>query len=79
MNTLRLLGAEGQVFALAKSYLHIQLVSNLFSAMGYTLTSCIRAFGYPKVEMCLTTLAVFVNILFNAVLVFGFLMCFVLV
>ena len=67
---LRLLGAEGQVFALAKSYLQIQLVSNLFSAMGYTLTSCIRAFGYPKVEMCLTTLAVLVNILFNAVFVF---------
>ena len=70
-DVLHLLGAEGQVFALAKSYLQIQLVSNLFSAMGYTLTSCIRAFGYPKVEMCLTTLAVFVNILFNAVFVFG--------
>lgn len=70
-DVLRLLGAEGQVFALAKSYLQIQLISNLFSAMGYTLTSCIRAFGYPKVEMCLTTLAVFVDILFNAVFIFG--------
>ena len=68
---LRLLGAEGRVFALARSYLQIQLVSNLFSAMGYTLTSCIRAFGYPGIEMCLTTLAVFVNILCNAVFVFG--------
>lgn len=70
-DVLHLLGAKEQVFALATSYLQIQLVSNLFSAMGYTLTSCIRAFGYPKVEMCLTTLAVFVNILFNAVFVFG--------
>ena len=68
---LTLLGAEGQVFTLAKSYLKIQLISNIFSAIGYTLTSCIRAFGYPKVEMCLTTLAVFVNILFNSVFVFG--------
>ena len=71
-DVLHLLGAKEQVFTLAKSYLQIQLISNLFSAMGYTLTSCIRAFGYPKVEMCLTTLAVFVNILFNAVFVFGF-------
>lgn len=69
---LEVLGAEGQVFALAKSYLQIQLISNLFSAMGYTMTSCIRAFGYPKVEMILTGLAVLANILFNAVFVFGF-------
>lgn len=71
-HVLVLLGAEEQVFILAKSYLKIQLVSNLFSAVGYTLTSCIRAFGYPKAEMLLTTLAVFVNILFNTVFVFWF-------
>ena len=43
-NILQLLGAEREVFDLAKKYLQIQLVSNIFSAMGYTLTSCIRAF-----------------------------------
>ena len=45
-NILQLLGAEREVFDLAKKYLQIQLVSNIFSAMGYTLTSCIRAFGF---------------------------------
>ena len=39
--------------------------------MGYTLTSAIRAFGYPKVEMVMTSLSVLVNIVFNAIFVFG--------
>lgn len=69
---LQFLGAEGDVLKLAKDYLEIQLISNVFSAVGYTLTSCIRAFGYPKVEAILTTLSVVVNILFNIVFVFIF-------
>lgn len=75
-NILHLLGAEKEVFDLAKNYLQIQLVSNIFSAMGYTLTSCIRAFGYPKIEMVITTLAVGVNIIANAIFAFGFQMGF---
>ena len=69
---LNALGAEGAVYDLAASYLKIQLLSNIFSAMGYTLTSSIRAFGNPKVEMVITGSSVIVNIIFNAVLVFGF-------
>ena len=38
-------GATGQILTLAEKYLKIQLFSNIFSALGYTLTSCIRAFG----------------------------------
>ncbi len=73
---LHLLGAEGQVFMLAKAYLRVQLLSNIFSSMGYTLTACIRAFGFPKVEMLVTGSAVAVNIVFNAVFAFGFRMGF---
>lgn len=73
---LHLLGAEREVFDLAKNYLQIQLVSNVFSAVGYTLTSCIRAFGDPKMEMVITTLAVGVNIAANAMFAFGFQMGF---
>lgn len=69
---LRALGAEKEIFSLAKSYLQIQLFSNIFSAAGYTLTSCIRAFGYPKIEMILTALPAGVNIAANAVFAFGF-------
>lgn len=69
---LSLLGAEGQAAIFAEKYLRIQLFSNVFSALGYTLTSCIRAFGYPAMEMGITSLSVVVNIVFNAILVFVF-------
>lgn len=74
---LHLLGLENENFLLAKGYLSIQLISNLFSAIGYTLTSCIRAFGYPKIEMTLTILSVAVNVIGNAIFAFGFNMGFV--
>lgn len=69
---LSFLGAAGQIAILAEKYLKIQLFSNVFSALGYTLTSCIRAFGYPRIEMLLTGLAVLVNVVFNTIFVFGF-------
>ena len=66
------LGAQGEVYVLAREYLTIQLVSNVFSALGYTLTSCIRALGDPNTEMRITTGAVVVNIAGNALFAFGF-------
>ena len=69
---LSFLGATGQIAILAEKYLKIQLFSNVFSALGYTLTSCIRAFGYPRIEMVLTGLAVLVNMVFNTIFVFVF-------
>lgn len=68
---LNMLNAKEQVYILAKSYLKIQLVSNIFSSLGYTLTSTIRSFGYPKIEMLITTFAVVINIIFNTLFVFG--------
>lgn len=73
---LTALGAQGEVYALAQEYLTIQLVSNVFSALGYTLTSCIRALGDPNAEMCITTGAVAVNTAGNALFAFGFRMGF---
>ncbi|WP_194841582.1 MATE family efflux transporter [Sporosarcina obsidiansis] len=66
------LGAKGDVYDLAHEYVMIILVSNIFSALGYTLTSSIRAFGYPKMEAFIITLSVVINIASNAVLTFGF-------
>lgn len=74
---LSFLGAEGQIRELSESYLKVQLWSNLFSALGYTLTSCVRAFGYPAMEMFLTGSSVVVNIVCNTIFVFGFQMNFV--
>lgn len=69
---LSLLGAEAEVYSLAEDYLRIILISNIFSAIGYTLTSSIRAFGKPKAEAIIIVFSVIINILFNAILTFGF-------
>lgn len=74
---LSFIGATGQILTLAEKYLKIQLFSNIFSALGYTLTSCIRAFGFPRVEMVLTGSAVLVNVVFNSIFVFCFNMGFI--
>lgn len=69
---LSLLGAKAEVYSLAQDYLRIILISNIFSAVGYTLTSSIRAFGKPKTEAIIIVFSVIINIFFNAVLTFGF-------
>lgn len=69
---LSFVGATGTVAKYAEEYLKIQLCSNICSALGYTCTSCIRAFGYPRIEMCITGASVFANIVFNMIFVFGF-------
>lgn len=69
---LSALGAQGQIFLLAKKYLKIQLLSNIFSSVGYTLTCCIRAFGFPKDEVKIITISVVINIIFNYIFAFLF-------
>ncbi|MEG1197072.1 MAG: MATE family efflux transporter [Raoultibacter sp.] len=69
---LTALGAQGQIFDLAQQYLQIQLLSNIFSALGYTLTCCIRAFGFPKVEVIIISGAVALNIVCNFTFAFVF-------
>lgn len=69
---LTMLGAEMEVYTLAQDYLKIIIISNIFSAVGYTLTSTIRAFGNPKAEAMIIVLSVIINIVCNAILTFGF-------
>ncbi len=69
---LNLLGAKGSILNLAKQFLQIQLISNIFSSIGYTLASAIRAFGFPNIEFRIIWFAVIINIFFNAILTFGF-------
>lgn len=69
---LQSIGAEGEILNLATSYMHIQLVNNISSSIGYTMTCSIRVIGFPKAEMVIITVAVVINIIFNALLSFGF-------
>ncbi|MGL4589359.1 MAG: MATE family efflux transporter [Mycoplasmatales bacterium] len=66
------LNASEAVFIQAKKFLTIQLISNIFSSIGYTLTSAIRAIGKPRQELIIITLAIVINIVLNAIFVFGF-------
>ncbi|PIC98597.1 MATE family efflux transporter [Sporosarcina sp. P29] len=68
---LSMLGAEVEVYELAQDYLRIILISNIFSAIGYTLTSVIRAFGNPKAEAVIIVLSVVINVVGNVILTFG--------
>ncbi|ARK22050.1 MATE family efflux transporter [Sporosarcina ureae] len=68
---LSMLGAEAEVYELAQDYLRIIIISNIFSAIGYTLTSVIRAFGNPKAEAVIIVLSVVINVVGNAILTFG--------
>ncbi len=69
---LTMFGAEAKVYTLAQDYLKIIIISNIFSAVGYTLTSTIRAFGNPKVEAVIIVLSVIINIVGNTILTFVF-------
>lgn len=69
---LNLLGARGQVKVLAKEFLNIAIIFNVFSSVGYMLVNNIRAFGYPKIEVLVGALSTIINIVFNIILTFVF-------
>lgn len=69
-NLLYLLGAEGEVFDLAKEYLNIAVIFNVFSSVGYMLLNIVRAFGYPKIEIVVGISSTIINIVFNVIFTF---------
>ncbi|MEW9077117.1 MATE family efflux transporter [Terrisporobacter glycolicus] len=69
---LNILGASGQVKVLAKEFLNIAIIFNVFSSVGYMLVNNIRAFGYPKIEVIVGILSTVINIVFNIILTLVF-------
>lgn len=69
---LDILGATDNVRVLAKEYLNIAVIFNIFSSTGYMLVNNIRAFGYPKIEIIVVVSATIINILFNILFTFIF-------
>ena len=65
-----ILGATGEVGILAKEYLNIAIIFNVFSSTGYTLVNNIRAFGYPKIEIIVVISSTIINIVFNVIFTF---------
>lgn len=71
-NLLSLLGAKGDVFILAREFLDIAVIFNVFSSVGYMLLNNIRAFGYPKIEIVVGVSSTIINIVFNILFTFVF-------
>lgn len=69
-NLLNLLGAKDSVLVLAKEYLNIAIIYNVFSSVGYMLVNNIRAFGYPKMEIVVSVLSTIIHIIFNVIFTF---------
>ncbi|GAA0686679.1 MULTISPECIES: MATE family efflux transporter [Clostridium] len=67
---LQILGAEGEVYILAKKYFSIALLSNVFSSVGYNLVNILRAFGYPKLEVTIASFSTVLNVIFNFIFTF---------
>lgn len=64
---LNILGASGEVLNLAKEYLNIAVIFNVFSTVGYMLINNVRVFGYPNIEIIVGVLAAAINIVFNII------------
>ncbi|WP_303249364.1 MATE family efflux transporter [uncultured Slackia sp.] len=65
------LGAHGEELAMLEGYLIVQAVSNVASAVGFSLATGIRALGHPIVETVITTASVVADIALNVVFAFG--------
>lgn len=69
---LNILGASGQVRVLAKEYLNIAVIFNVFSSVGYMLVNNIRVFGYPKIEVIVGVSSTVIHVVFNIIFAFVF-------
>ena len=69
---LNILGASDQVMVLAKEYLNIAIIFNVFSSVGYMLVNNIRAFGHPNIEIIVGVFSTVINVVFNIIFTFIF-------
>lgn len=69
---LNILGTSGQVRVLAKEYLNIAVIFNVFSSVGYMLVNNIRVFGYPKIEVIVGVSSTVIHVVFNIIFAFVF-------
>jgi len=71
---LSLLGAQEGSLALsyARPYFRITLFASIFGLVGFGLSHCTRAQGFPKITMIAMLLAGGLNIVFDALFIIGF-------
>ncbi|WP_234885131.1 MATE family efflux transporter [Clostridium tarantellae] len=68
---LKMLGSSGEVMILAKEYLSIAIIFNVFSTVGYMLINNVRVLGYPNILIIVGVLATVINIVFIGIFHMG--------
>lgn len=66
------LGATEETFSYVKDYLSIIIVSSTFFMVAYSLEVLVKADGFPIYSIIFVTLAAFINIVFDYILVIHF-------
>jgi putative MATE family efflux protein len=69
---LKSFGATAETFGYANDYLDIILLGTLFAVTGYGLNSSIRSEGNAKIAMFSMLISISINIVLDAVFIFGF-------
>lgn len=69
---MRILGANDAVLPLARSYMSILIVFNMFSFLSMILASVIRADGNPVFSSSVSISSAIINVILDPVFIFGF-------
>ena len=69
---LSLFGASAETIAYAKEYMNIVIPGMFFTTVTFNLTSLIRSTGYSKKSMWIMIYGAILNILLDALFIFGF-------
>ena len=69
---LELVGASKAILPLAKDYAHIILLGAVFQGLGFGLNNVIRGEGNPRVAMVTMLIGAMMNIVLDALFIFGF-------
>lgn len=70
-NILSLFGASEATIFYAKEYINVILLGTIFNLMSFSLNSTIRADGNPKMSAAIMILGCIVNVILDAVFIFG--------
>lgn len=71
VNIMTFLGTEPEVIALGAGYFKVLLSGFLFQSLNFSLTAALRGAGETKVPMKVNIIANFLNVIGNAILIFG--------
>jgi putative MATE family efflux protein len=71
-DVLRMFGGTEKTIGYAEDFMKIIIPGSIFSALNYGFNNIMRASGYPQKAMYTMIICAFINIILDAVFIFGF-------